>query len=53
LGEIDDGVYYLELHTFGVEPERRAGQHAECIAHNPAENIQIVIEGGQVRVERR
>jgi hypothetical protein len=53
LEEIDDGVYYLELHTFSVEPEWRAGQHAECIAHNPAENIQIVIEGGQVRVEKR
>jgi photosystem II stability/assembly factor-like uncharacterized protein len=51
LEEIDDGVYYLELHTFSDEPKRRAGQHAECIAYNPAESIRIVIEGGQVHIE--
>jgi hypothetical protein len=51
LEEMDDGVYYLEMHTFSEEPKSRAGQHAECIAHDPAQNIRLVIEGGQVRVE--
>jgi len=51
LEEMDDGVYYLELHAFSVAPEGTAGHYVECIAHDPAQNIRIVIEGGQVRIE--
>ena len=51
LKEMEDGVYYLELHAFSVAPEGTAGHYVECIAHDPAQNIRIVIEGGQVRIE--
>ncbi|HEY73947.1 MAG TPA: hypothetical protein G4N99_11805, partial [Thermoflexia bacterium] len=51
LEEMDDGVYYLELHAFSVAPEGTAGHYVECIAHDPAQNIRIVIEGGHVRIE--
>jgi len=51
LEEMDDGGYYLKLHAFSVAPEGTAGHYVECIAHDPAQNMRIVIEGGQVRVE--
>jgi hypothetical protein len=51
LEEMDDGVYYLSLDAFSAAPEGMAGQGLECAAVDPAENIQIVIEGGQVRIE--
>jgi hypothetical protein len=51
LEEIEDGVYYLRMDTFTVAPEETAGPAIECYAHDPAENIWIVIEGSQVRVE--
>jgi len=51
LEEMEDGVYYLRMDTSSVAPEETAGSSTECYAHNPAENIWIVIEGGQVRVE--
>jgi hypothetical protein len=52
LEEMDDGVYFLGLDAFSTAPEGTAGQGLECSAADPAENIQIVIEGGQVRIER-
>jgi hypothetical protein len=51
LEEMDDGVYDLWVDAFSVAPEGTAGRGLECEAHDPAEHIQIVIEGGQVRVE--
>jgi len=51
LEEMEDGVYYLRMDTSTVAPEGTAGTDVECYAHNPAENIWIVIEGGRVRVE--
>jgi hypothetical protein len=52
LEEMDDGVYYLELDAFSVAPKGTAGQGTECIAHDPAEGFRIVIEEGQVRIEK-
>ena len=52
LEEMDDGVYYLRMDTFSVEPQGRAEPQVGCIAHDPAQYIRIVIEDGQVRVER-
>jgi hypothetical protein len=52
LEEMDDGIYFLSLDAFSAAPEGTAGQGHECAAIDPAENIQIVIEGGQVRVEK-
>jgi hypothetical protein len=46
LEEMDDGVYYLELHAFSVAPEGTAGHYVECTTHDPAQNIRIVIEDG-------
>jgi hypothetical protein len=51
LEEVGDGVYHLRMDTFTVAPEKTAGPAIECYAHNPAENLGIVIEGGQVRIE--
>jgi hypothetical protein len=51
LEEMDDGVYYLNLDAFSTAPEGMAGQGHECAASDPAERMQIIIEGGQVRVE--
>ena len=51
LEEMDDGVYYLNLVAFSVEPGTVAEDNKECMAHDPAENIRIIIEGGQVRIE--
>jgi hypothetical protein len=48
---MDDGVYDLSVGAFSVAPEGTAGQGLECESHDPAEDIQIVIEGGQARVE--
>jgi hypothetical protein len=51
LEEMGDGVYDLWVDAYSVAPEGTAGRGLECESHNPAENIQIVIEGGQARVE--
>jgi hypothetical protein len=51
LEEMDDGVYYMSLHAFSVAPEGTAGYYVECIADDPAENIRVIIEGGQMRIE--
>jgi hypothetical protein len=51
LEEMGDGVYALSLDAFSTAPEGTAGQGLECSAADPAENIQIVIQGGQMRVE--
>ncbi len=51
LEEMDDGVYFLSLDAFSAAPESTAGQGHECAAVDPAENIRIVIEGDQMRVE--
>jgi hypothetical protein len=51
LEEMDDGVYSLSLDAFSTAPEGTAGQGLECASDDPAENIQIVIEGGQMRIE--
>ena len=52
LEELDDGVYYLSLYAFSSAPEGTAGQGFECVARDPAEDIRIVVEGGQARVEK-
>jgi hypothetical protein len=52
LEEMEDGVYALSLDAFSAAPEGPAGQGLECSAADPAENIRIVIEAGQMRVER-
>jgi hypothetical protein len=52
LEEMTDGAYYLKIETFSVEPKKRAWQHAECMANDPAQYVWFVIEGGQVRIER-
>jgi hypothetical protein len=52
LEEMEDGVYALSLNAFSTAPEGTAGQGLECSAADPAENIRIVIEGGQMRVEK-
>jgi hypothetical protein len=51
LEEMDDGVYNLWVVAYSVAPEGTAGRDLECEAHDPVEDIQIVIEGGQARVE--
>jgi hypothetical protein len=51
LEEMDDGVYDLWVDAFSVAPEGTPGRGLECEAQDPAEHIQIVIEGGQARVE--
>jgi hypothetical protein len=51
LEEMDDGVYNLSLDAFSAAPEGAAGQGLECAAGDPAENVRIVIEGGQMRIE--
>jgi len=51
LEEMDDGVYDLWVDAFSVAPEGMAGRGLECEAHDPAEHIQIVIEGGRARIE--
>jgi hypothetical protein len=51
LEEMDDGVYYLGVSAFSVAPDGTAGRVLECEVQDPAEEIQIVIEGGQIRVE--
>jgi hypothetical protein len=51
LEEMDDGVYYLSVDAFSAAPEGTAGHGLECAATDPAENIRIVIEGGEVRIE--
>jgi hypothetical protein len=52
LEEMDDGIYNLSLSAFSVAPAGTAGRVNECSAHDPAEEVWIVIEGGQVRVEK-
>ena len=52
LEEMEDGAYALSLDAFSTAPEGTAGQGLECSAANPGENIRIVIEGGQMRVEK-
>jgi len=53
LEEMDDGIYPLKLFAFSVPPEGTAGYGAECGARDEAaKDIRIVIEGGQVRVEK-
>jgi len=52
LEEMEDGVYALSLDAFSTAPEGTAGQGLECSAADPGENIRIVIEGGQMRVEK-
>ena len=52
LEEMEDGVYALGLDAFSTAPEGTAGQGLECSAADPAENIRIVIQGGQMRVEK-
>jgi hypothetical protein len=52
LKEMDDGIYYLELSAFSVAPEGTDGHYVECVAQDPAQNIRIVIEEGQVRIEK-
>jgi hypothetical protein len=52
LEEMGDGVYLLGLDAFSAEPGGMAGQGHECASNDPAENIRIVIEGGQMRVEK-
>jgi hypothetical protein len=51
LEEMDDGAYYLNLVAFSVAPGAAEEGNKECMAHDPAQNIRIVIEGGQVRIE--
>jgi hypothetical protein len=52
LEEMEDGIYSLHVDAFSFAPEGTAGRGLECEAHDPAEDIQIVIEGGQIRIER-
>ncbi len=51
LEEMEDGIYYLSVTAFSAAPEGTAGQGHECSAHDPAQDIRLIIEGGQVRVE--
>jgi len=51
LEEIDDGVYSLSIDAFSAAPEGSVGQGHECAAVDPAENVRIVIEGDQMRIE--
>ena len=51
LEEMADGIYYLHVDAFSVAPDGTAGRVLECEVQDPAEEIRIVIEGGQIRVE--
>ena len=51
LEEMDDGFYYLQLTAFSLAPVGTAGQGVECSATDPAEEVSIVIEAGQVRIK--
>jgi hypothetical protein len=51
LEEMDDGVYSLFIQATSHAPEGTAGQILECSAHDPAQDVRFVIEGGQVRIE--
>ena len=53
LEELQDSLYYLTVTAFSRPPEGTAGRSNECASHDPAEEIQIRVEGGQVRVEGR
>ena len=53
LEELQDSLYYLSVAAFSRPPEGTAGRSNECASHDPAEDIQIRVEGGQVRVEGR
>ena len=50
LEEMDDGVYYVLLTAFSLAPEGSAGHTNECSVE-AEEQIPIIIEGGQVRIE--
>lgn len=52
LNEIPDGTYSLVVEAFSVAPKGSAGHVNECSAHDPAEEMWIIIEGGQVRLEK-
>ncbi|KPL18102.1 MAG: hypothetical protein AMJ93_14210 [Anaerolineae bacterium SM23_84] len=51
LEEMGDGVYTVGVHAASWAPGGTAGYGIECQAQNPADHIQIVIEGGQVRLK--
>jgi hypothetical protein len=52
LEEMDDGVYYLDLSAVSESPKGTAGQGTECeVIDYSGEELRLVIEGGQVRVE--
>jgi len=52
VGEWGDGVYTLAIHAASDAPEESAGQGIDGAARNRAEDWQVVIEGGQVRIEK-
>jgi hypothetical protein len=52
LGEWGDGVYGLCIHAASDAPEGSAGQGLDGAVRNPADDWLIVIEGGQVQVEK-
>ena len=53
LKEIPDGVYFLTVEAFSLAPAGTPGSTNECSAHDPAEDVHVVVESGQVRVEGR
>jgi len=52
LSKIPDGTYSLVVEAFSVAPKGSAGHVNECSAHDPAEEIRIIIEGGQVGIKK-
>jgi hypothetical protein len=52
LEEMGDGVYSLMLSAHSFAPEGTAGRVGECVASDSAWEYRVIIEGGQIRVEK-
>lgn len=51
LDEMKNGAYFLRMYTFSLEPQPAVGQHAECIAYDPSQEIRVAIQADQVHIE--
>jgi len=51
LNELADGFYVLNLEAYSTAPMGSLASGIECASENPAEQLRLIIENGQVRVE--
>jgi hypothetical protein len=52
LEEMADGVYTLRTTAFSVAPEGTAGRNHECAASDPAQELQVILAQGRIRIEK-